>query len=89
MDLYRGLVEVHSKADGGVYRVAWFRRNPGESMSGSVVSLTVCVDSSTITMRTRGQQPAKGLIIQETGYFARQQGMLKLVDSEFQVVDKC
>lgn len=89
MDIYRDLHRIHATAEGGTYQVDWIRRDPGEAMHGSVVTMKVCTDTTSIMMGSRGTHHEPGLIIEETGYFVPKGGLLKLAYSQFQEVGKC
>jgi hypothetical protein len=89
MDIYRDLHRIHATAEGGTYQVDWIRRDPGEAMHGSVVTMKVCTDTTSIMMGSKGTHPEPGLIMEETGYFVPKDGLLKLAYSQFQEVGKC
>ncbi len=89
MRIYRDLHSRHSKAVGGEFKRAWFKRVPGESMAASVVALKVCTDPSTVRIGPNAASSEPGVLAEETGYFARVSGELKLTMARTKVVTKC
>ncbi len=89
MTNFRTLKEAQATAVGGEFKIAWFKREPRDSLDGSIAALTVCTDTSSVQMGSKGKAPKPGLIIETTGYFIRVGEQLKLTASMFKEVTKC
>jgi hypothetical protein len=75
----------------GEPQLAWVKRLPGLSRSGSIVALEVCTDASGATYASAdGGQPQPGLTGQLRLYYSRDQdSVLRIVESEAKEVPTC
>jgi hypothetical protein len=89
MDNYRELKAGGATAEGGSFKVAWFKRQPTRQLDGSIAALMVCVDASSVQMGARGKTAQPGRINETIGYFVREGGGLKLAASMAKEVEQC
>lgn len=73
----------------GKYRLAWIRRNPGEVVDGSVVSLLSCIDASQVRNTLKGKDMGDEGIWQEKSYFARRDDRLVFIAAAHAEVPSC
>lgn len=74
----------------GSPEIAWVKRLPGKSMSGSIVALWSCLDGSDGVSTTIDAPNGKpGIIAHSRVYFRRVDGALKLWESEAKLVESC
>lgn len=64
-------------------------RNPAAAKEGSEVSLKVCVDASSATVRSESGEEWPGAVIVDYLYFKRVDGALKLWATDDEVVESC
>ncbi|PKQ30802.1 MAG: hypothetical protein CVT62_12735 [Actinobacteria bacterium HGW-Actinobacteria-2] len=86
---YRNLLAIHGTATGGEFKIAWIKRQPKDSLDGSIVALLACTDASSVQMGARGKTPVAGPVIQYIGYFVRDGAALKLTAARSKVVSSC
>lgn len=89
MNLYRSFVAEERKTVGGEVKLAALRRLPGLSKAGSVVALRACTDASTTTTYIRGKAAGPGGIGEDTLYFGRVDGVLKIQGADGKAVKSC
>jgi hypothetical protein len=86
---YRNLIATHATATGGEFKIAWIKRQPKDTMDGSIVALMACTDTSTVQMSAQGKASTPGRIVERIGYFVRDGELLKLTAARSKVVSTC
>ncbi len=86
---YRNLLAIHGTATGGEFKIAWVKRQPKDTVDGSIVALLTCTDTSSVQMGAEGKAPSPGRVVQRIGYFVRDGVALKLTASRSKVVSSC
>lgn len=66
------------KSVGGEIKTVWVKRNVGQSMQGSEVSLRVCIDGSSVQTLEDGRPVGSGGKGVDAMYFSRVEGKLKI-----------
>lgn len=89
MNLYRSFVAEKRKIVGGEVKIAALQRLPGLSKAGSVVALRACTDASTTTTYIRGKAAGPGGTGEDTLYFGRVDGLLKIQGADGRAVKSC
>ena len=89
MNLYRSFVAEERKIVGGEVKIAALQRLPGLSKAGSVVALRACTDASTTTTHIRGKAVGPGGAGEDTLYFGRVDGVLKIQGADGKAVKSC
>lgn len=89
MNLYRSFIDEERKTVGGDVRLATLRRLPGLSKAGSVVALRACTDASTTTTYIQGEAAGPGGMGEDTLYFGRVDGVLKIQGADGGAVKSC
>ncbi len=80
---YQQVLRTQGTSIGGEFKIVWFKRVPDQVRAGSIVALKGCFDNRTVTMGAKGKQPRPGTVFEETGFFVRDGGSLKLTDSTY------
>lgn len=78
LEFQREMHAAKRKSVGGEIRIVWVKRNAGESMQGSEVSLRVCVDGRTTRVEQDGEVIGQGNATVDIMYFSTVDGQLKL-----------
>jgi hypothetical protein len=86
---YKELRTVGATATGGEFKISWFKRRPRDTYAGSVATLMVCTDASSVQMAVKGKPPKPGRLIEEIGYLVREGEQLKIAASRSKVVTTC
>jgi hypothetical protein len=86
--IYRDLKKNHSVATGSSSLV-WIHRVPDEATGGALLAMRTCVDSTSMTVRTRTGKTTRGTVVEETGKYVMQGGAIMLANATSQVVTKC
>lgn len=87
---YRALKDAQATAVGGQYKVAWLKRMPRtDTLNGSVVAITACVDARTIQVGSKRTHPKPGLVLETTAYFAPTDDLIKITASRYKEVTQC
>lgn len=81
--------ERGGKSVGGNFDLVYIQRNPSAVMSGSAVSLTICVDATSVSEVKGSQELGRGNRVRESLYFAHHEGRLKVSDFEATEVQSC
>jgi hypothetical protein len=89
METYRSLAERKTKAVGADPKLVYFRRAPGRSKGGSMVSATTCVDGAGLRFEKSGKAAGNGEVAVDEVYFARFDGELKLIGADGSQVASC
>ena len=90
LDLYRSWKQRGYRMTSGDFVIAYIRRNVGESVGGSLVSLLVCADGSSAKL-VEGGQPNAGtnLFLMGKYFFARDGAALKIAGSKEKAGTEC
>lgn len=78
LEFQREMHAAKRKSVGGEIKTVWVKRNVGQSMEGSEVSLRVCVDGRTTEVVQDGDPIGKGNATVDVMYFSRVEGDLRL-----------
>lgn len=89
MALYRSFIVEGRKSVGGEIRLARLERVPGVSKDGSIVALRACIDATSTTTVRRDNPSEKGGAGQDTLFFGRVDGMLKIRGADGKAVESC
>ena len=89
MSLYRSLSENKSVAEGSDPVLRSFQRAPGRTKTGSVASVTTCVDSTGLQFLRDGEAVGPGLIALDENYFGLVDGQIKLIGADGKLVNEC
>jgi len=89
MDNYKAVADRKVTAEGPQPSLVYFRRAPGRSKTGSIVSATVCVDGSSLEFFRSGKSLGKGRVIKDETYFAEIDGALKVIGADGSRVKSC
>ncbi|HML52272.1 MAG TPA: hypothetical protein PKD84_12830 [Propionicimonas sp.] len=89
MKAYRALKAAKATASGGKFDLAWVRRTPSDVRDGSIATLSVCLDTSSVSMGSKGNEPQPGRITQRTAYFVRIGDTLKIAHGKYLWVAEC
>lgn len=87
-DLLSNLHEVRITLIGGEMRQVWVKRNLA-SREGSVVSLSVCIDSRTVDVFQGGESIGQGHVSLEDTFFKMVDGELKVWAVDGKSVESC
>ena len=74
---------------GGKFDVKWLRRLPGNSVEGSEVSLSACVDMTSVTFFERGRRTGPGVVVVETAHMKEVSGVLQVWGFSNRLEDSC
>lgn len=86
---YRSDKKAGLTARGGDRVIERIDRVPGTSKGGSLATLRVCVDSSSIEVLRRGEPIGFGLVSQDDLYFAMRGQRLKIIGADGKEVRSC
>lgn len=86
---YKRLADRGVIARGGSPELVYFRRAPGRSKGGSVVSVTTCVDGTSLEFFRSGKSLGKGKVTRDDTYFGRADGTLKIIGADGSEVESC
>lgn len=89
MDNYKAVADRKVTAAGPQPSLVYFRRAPGRSKTGSIVSATVCVDGSSLEFFRSSKSLGKGRVIKDETYFAEIDGALKVIGADGSRVKSC
>ncbi|MFZ0531255.1 MAG: hypothetical protein WAL91_12055 [Propionicimonas sp.] len=89
MENYRRLAENKVRARGEGPTLVSFTRAPGRLKTGSIVSVTTCVDAGRLEFIQGGKSLGHGLVALDENYFGRIGDVLKLVGADGKQVEKC
>ncbi|MEE9964521.1 MAG: hypothetical protein K4304_05435 [Propionicimonas sp.] len=87
--VYKALKAAKATATGGEFKIAWIHREPRLTREDSLAAMTACTDTSSVQMASKGKKPRPGTIGEQTVYFVRQDGRLKIADGTYRWVDQC
>jgi len=78
LEFQREMHAAKRKSVGGEIKTVWVKRNAGESVQGSEVSLRVCMDGTGVKSYEDGELVGNGLKTVDNMYFTRIDGKLKI-----------
>lgn len=78
LEFQREMHAAKRKSVGGEIKIVWVKRNAGESMQGSDVSLRVCTDGTSLKSYEDGEYLGPGLKVLDVMYFTTIDGKLKI-----------
>lgn len=89
MVTYRDYAARQIEASGEDPQVLSLERAPGRAKTGSLVSMTSCVDARTLTFSEADEYLGRGTLARDENYFARIDGVLKLIGVDGEQVEEC
>ena len=89
MSQYREFEQEGLKAEGSGPDLISVKRAAGRSKTGSIVSITTCVDGRSTDFIKQGKPIGSGVLARDDNYFARVDGLLKVVGADGKEVESC
>ncbi len=80
---------AHATAVGGKFQLVWVKRAPRDVRDGSVATLQMCLDASSVMMGSAGKRALPGGVSQRTAYFVRVGDRLVIKSGRYEWVEKC
>lgn len=89
LDLFQSLHARQLKAKGSDPLVVRVERLVGQSKAGSIVAIRVCVDSRGWSFYRSKKHISQGKVAEDDTYFARFDGVLKMIGADGRDLDAC
>ena len=86
---FRALKQAQATAEGGAFEIAWIERAPREARQGTIATLKMCLDTSSVKMGSAGNKARPGRITERTVFFVKDGDRLKIAQGRYQWVSQC